>query len=152
MVALKGTASEPQETTCYGTRWLEERPIIFKTNRRQAFSGKASFEAGFGCTIADAVIGSCSAYPFFEKKFVLTGHGERIEVRDGGFVANNPALFAIVDATESLGFPRTDVRVVSIGVGEYPKLHGVIRCRFKRTVSHEDAAFIELGYVVEEVL
>jgi predicted patatin/cPLA2 family phospholipase len=25
-----------------------------------------------------------------------------------------------VDATESLGFPRTDVRVVSIGVGEYP--------------------------------
>jgi len=54
MVALKGTASEPQETTCYGTRWLEERPIIFKTNRRKRFSGKASFEAGFGCTIADA--------------------------------------------------------------------------------------------------
>jgi patatin-like phospholipase/acyl hydrolase len=103
-----------------GTRWKEERPIIFKTNRRQAFRGKATFEPGFGCTIADAVIGSCSAYPFFEKKFVTTSAGERIEVRDGGFVANNPTLYAIVDAIESLGIARSDVRVVSIGVGEYP--------------------------------
>jgi patatin-like phospholipase/acyl hydrolase len=103
-----------------GTRWNEERPIIFKTDRRQAFLGKASFEPGFGCTIADAVVGSCSAYPFFKKKFVTTSLGERIEVRDGGFVANNPALYAIVDATESLGYSRKDVRVVSIGVGEYP--------------------------------
>lgn len=103
-----------------GTRWTEERPIIFKTNPGQAFLGKATFMPGFGCTIGDAVIGSCSAYPFFKKKFVTTGHGEKIEVRDGGFVANNPALYAIVDATESLGFDRRDVRVVSIGVGEYP--------------------------------
>lgn len=103
-----------------GTRWKEERPIIFKTNRAQAFLGKATFEPGFGCTIGDAVVGSCSAYPFFKKKFVTTGRGEKVEVRDGGFVANNPTLFAIVDATESLGFARKDVRVVSIGVGEYP--------------------------------
>lgn len=102
------------------TRWSEERPIIFKTNVAQAFSGKATFEPGFGCTIGDAVIGSCSAYPFFAKKFVTTARGECIEVRDGGFVANNPTLYAIADATESLGFARKDVRVVSIGVGEYP--------------------------------
>ena len=102
------------------TRWSEERPIIFKPNVAQAFSGKATFEPGFGCTIGDAVIGSCSAYPFFTKKFVTTARGERIEVRDGGFVANNPTLYAIADATESLGFARKDVRVVSIGVGEYP--------------------------------
>lgn len=103
-----------------GTRWKEERPIIFKTNRRQTFFGKATFEPGFGCTIGDAIVGSCSAYPFFKKKYVTTGRGEKIEVRDGGFVANNPTLYAIVDATESLGFARKDVRVVSIGVGEYP--------------------------------
>ena len=103
-----------------GTRWKEERPIIFKTNRRQAFLGKATFEPGFGCTIGDAVVGSCSAYPFFKKKFVTTSRGERVEVRDGGFVANNPTLYAIVDATESLGFARKDIRVVSVGVGEYP--------------------------------
>jgi patatin-like phospholipase/acyl hydrolase len=103
-----------------GTRWKEERPIIFKTSQRQAYAGKATFEPGFGATLADTVIGSCSAYPFFEKKIVATSHGERIEVRDGGFVANNPTLYAIADATESLGFARADLRVVSIGVGEYP--------------------------------
>ena len=103
-----------------GTRWSEERPIIFKTSRKQVFLGKATFEPGFGCTISDAVIGSCSAYPFFKRKFVTTGRGEKIEVRDGGFVANNPTLYGIVDATESLGYSRKDVRVVSIGVGEYP--------------------------------
>lgn len=103
-----------------GTRWKEERPIIFKTNRRQAFLGKATFEPGFGCTIGDAIVGSCSAYPFFKKKFVTTSRGEKIEVRDGGFVANNPTLYAIMDATGSLGFSRRDVHVVSIGVGEYP--------------------------------
>jgi patatin-like phospholipase/acyl hydrolase len=102
------------------TRWSEERPIIFKTNVSQAFSGEATFEPGFGCTIGDAVVGSCSAYPFFKKKFVTTARGDRIEVRDGGFVANNPTLYAIADATESLNFARHDVRVVSIGVGEYP--------------------------------
>lgn len=103
-----------------GTRWTEERPIIFKTSRSQAFLGKSTFEPGFGCTIGDAVVGSCSAYPFFKKKFVTTSQGEKIEVRDGGFVASNPTIYAIVDATESLGFSRKDVRVVSIGVGEYP--------------------------------
>jgi uncharacterized protein len=103
-----------------GTRWEDDRPIIFKTNPGQAFTGQGSFEPGFGCTIADAVVGSCSAYPFFLKKMVTTGRGDKIEVRDGGFVANNPTLYAIADATESLGHSRENVRVVSIGVGEYP--------------------------------
>jgi len=103
-----------------GTRWMDERPIIFKTSVNQSFLGKATFEPGFGCTIGEAVVGSCSAYPFFEKKFVTTSRGERIEVRDGGFVANNPTLYAIVDAIEALATPRKDVRVVSIGVGAYP--------------------------------
>jgi uncharacterized protein len=103
-----------------GTRWQDDRPIIFKTNPGQAYTGGGSFEPGFGCTIADAVVGSCSAYPFFKQKFVTTGRGDRIEVRDGGFVANNPTLYAIADATESLGHARENVRVVSLGVGEYP--------------------------------
>lgn len=103
-----------------GTRWKEERPIIFKTDRRQAFFGKATFEPGFGCAIGDAIVASCSAYPFFKKKFVTTSRGEKIEVRDGGFVANNPTLYAIIDATELMGFARKNLRVVSVGVGEYP--------------------------------
>jgi patatin-like phospholipase/acyl hydrolase len=103
-----------------GTRWEDDRPIIFKTNPGQAYTGEGSFEPGFGCHIADAVVGSCSAYPFFKQKFVTTGRGDRVEVRDGGFVANNPTLYAIADATESLGHARENVRVVSLGVGEYP--------------------------------
>lgn len=103
-----------------GTRWEDDRPMIFKTNPGQAFTGESTFEPGFGCTIADAVVGSCSAYPFFLKKMVTTGRGDRIEVRDGGFVANNPTLYAIADATESIGNSRSNIRVVSVGVGEYP--------------------------------
>jgi len=103
-----------------GTRWEDDRPIIFKTSAGQAFTGESTFEPGFGCTIADAVVGSCSAYPFFKEKFVTTGRGDRIQVRDGGFVANNPTLYAIADATVALGYAREDVRMVSIGVGEYP--------------------------------
>jgi uncharacterized protein len=64
-----------------GTRWEDDRPIIFKTNPGQAFTGESSFEPGFGCTIADAVIGSCSAYPFFKQKFVTTGRGDRSQGR-----------------------------------------------------------------------
>lgn len=102
------------------TRWDFERPEIFKTKPDQAFAGKSTFVPGFGCTIGDAIIGSCSAYPFFKKKFVTSSSGERMEVADGGYCANNPTLYALADATESLGVPRANVRVVSIGVGEYP--------------------------------
>jgi uncharacterized protein len=75
-----------------GARWKDERPIIFKTIVEQAYAGKATFEPGFGCTIGEAVVGSCSAYPFFNRKIVTTGRGEKIEVGDGGYVANNPTL------------------------------------------------------------
>jgi predicted acylesterase/phospholipase RssA len=102
------------------TRWDFERPMIFKTKPDQAFAGKGTFVPGFGCTIGDAVIGSCSAYPFFKRKIVTTSRGERVEVADGGYCANNPTLYAISDATASLSVPRVNVRVVSIGVGEYP--------------------------------
>ena len=103
-----------------GTRWEEERPIIFKTSKDQAFAGAATFFPGFGCEIRDAVVGSCSAYPMFNRKVIQTARGEIIDVRDGGFVANNPTLYAIADAIETLGYSRNRVRVFSIGVGEYP--------------------------------
>ena len=61
-----------------GTRWQDGRSIIFKTNRKQAFTGARTFEPGFGCTIADALVGSCSAYPFFLRKLITTGRGDRI--------------------------------------------------------------------------
>lgn len=101
-------------------RWLEEKPMIFKAHINQAHGTKATFKPGFGATVADAVVASCSAYPIFNRKFVRTDDGD-VELIDGGYCANNPTLYAIIDATKALGYAHTDLRVVSVGVGNYPE-------------------------------
>lgn len=103
------------------TKWAIERPMIFKGAAAQAHGRVASFVPGFGVPIGDAVQASCSAYPFFERKFVTTSAGDRIELADGGYCANNPTLYAIADATNALGNRLEDLRVVSVGVGTYPE-------------------------------
>tara|TARA_R110001592_G_scaffold88320_3_gene260147 strand:+ start:185 stop:1117 length:933 start_codon:yes stop_codon:yes gene_type:complete len=102
-------------------RWLTERPMIFKASAAQAHGRKASFTPGFGVNLADAVRASCSAYPFFERTIVETCEGEKVELIDGGYCANNPTLYAIADATEAFDQNRKDIRLVSIGVGVYPE-------------------------------
>lgn len=102
------------------TRWATERPMIFKGSVEQAHGRIATFEPGFGCTVADAVVASCSAFPFFLKKVVTTSGGDSVELIDGGYCANNPTLYAIADATVALKYPHADVRVLSLGVGSYP--------------------------------
>jgi patatin-like phospholipase/acyl hydrolase len=101
------------------TKWHSERPMVFKASKAQAHGQLGSFKPGFGCTIADDVQASCSAYPFFEKKTVSTHLGD-FELVDGGYCANNPTLYALADVLGPLGQDRASVRVVSIGVGEYP--------------------------------
>jgi patatin-like phospholipase/acyl hydrolase len=103
------------------TRWMTERPLIFKGSFTQAHGRIGTFSPGFGVSIADAVQASCSAYPFFEKKIVVTASGDKIELIDGGYCANNPTLFAVADATVALKKDRKDVRVVNVGVGIYPE-------------------------------
>lgn len=102
-------------------KWLSEKPMIFKSDAAQAHGLKATFAPGFGVTLADAVQASCSAFPFFDRKVVRTEAGDHIELVDGGYCANNPTLYAIADATVSLARPRSDVRVVNVGVGVYPR-------------------------------
>lgn len=102
------------------TRWNSETPIIFKTSVAQAHGDHGNFVPGFGCTISDAVQASCSAYPFFRRKLIVTGDKQKILTADGGFCANNPTLYAIADATEAFKVPREHIRVVSVGVGDYP--------------------------------
>lgn len=101
-------------------RWLTERPMIFKNAEDQAHGAKGSFVPGFGVPIGDAVRASCSAFPFFERANVTTSDGDRVEVVDGGYCANNPTLYAISDAVRALRYQLEDVRVMSVGVGEYP--------------------------------
>jgi len=103
------------------TRWDFERPMIFKGSVKQAHGQTHSFVPGFGFTIADAVRASCSAYPYFERPILTTDKGERVELFDGGYSANNPTLFAIADAIMALNHPPVSVRVVSVGVGVYPE-------------------------------
>ncbi len=101
-------------------RWLNERPMIFKGDIQQAHGMKGTFVPGFGVPIADAMQASCSAFPFFERKFVTTSTGDSIELIDGGYCANNPTLYAIADATAALKKKHDELRVVSVGVGAYP--------------------------------
>lgn len=103
------------------TRWMTERPMIFKGSVQQAHGRKGTFKAGFGVSIADAVQASCSAYPFFNRKFITTAAGDKVELVDGGYCANNPTLYAIADAIHALNYERSDIRVVSVGVGVYPE-------------------------------
>jgi patatin-like phospholipase/acyl hydrolase len=102
------------------TRWVEERPMIFKANIAQAHGSKGTFAAGFGVKIGDAVQASCSAYPYFNRKIVVTEKGDSVELIDGGFCANNPTLYAIADAIIAMKKTPEDIRVVSLGCGTYP--------------------------------
>lgn len=102
-------------------KWLTERPMIFKASIAQAHGRVGTFVPGFGVSIADAVKASCSAYPFFERTTVRTSMGEDIELIDGGYCANNPTLYAIADALQALRRERKDIRLVSVGVGNYPE-------------------------------
>lgn len=102
------------------TKWVIEKPMIFKTHIGQAHGMKGSFVPGFGVRIGDAVQASCSAYPYFNRKTVTTASGDNIELIDGGFCANNPTLYAIADATVAMQIPPEQIRVVSLGCGSYP--------------------------------
>ena len=101
-------------------KWMLHEPMIFKTNINQAFGLKESFVPGFGVRVGDAVQASCSAYPYFDRKNVVTSKGDSIELIDGGFCANNPTLYALGDALVSMKNEPARVRVVSLGCGSYP--------------------------------
>ncbi len=103
------------------TNWKDERPLIFKASVTQAHGSAGSFVPFFGCPVADAIIASCSACPFFETHTIKKSNGDAVEVADGGFCANNPTLYAIADATLAMKQKHPDLRVVSVGVGSYPE-------------------------------
>ena len=101
-------------------KWQLETPMIFKSFPNQAHGRHSTFVPGFGCRIADAVEASCSAYPFFERKTLVTSSGDEFELIDGGYCANNPSLYAIADATKALNFAPEACKLLSLGCGQYP--------------------------------
>lgn len=97
----------------------DTKPLIFKSGINQSYSMKSTFEPGFGCTLSVAVQASASAYPYFKMKKVVTKNQGTILAVDGGFIANNPIFFAITDATMALGQSMEDLRVLSVGTGNF---------------------------------
>ena len=108
-----------------------ERPKIFKNNKSQSFSRSASFDPGFGATVVDALLASSAAVPYFEPVRVITSNQGSPKLIDGGFVANNPTLFAITDAIGSLGRKISDLRILNVGTGVFSTPKPPIVDRFK---------------------
>jgi predicted acylesterase/phospholipase RssA len=99
-----------------------QKPLIFKTNPKQAHGMVHSFEPGFGKTISEAVQCSCAAYPIFEIiniDLINKSSVTNVNVIDGGFIANDPILFALIDANKAFRTEVQDIRLISVGVGEY---------------------------------
>jgi patatin-like phospholipase/acyl hydrolase len=101
--------------------YSEKKPLIFKTNTSQLHSIDNGFQPGFGCTISDAVQASCSAYPLFNKKTIRTKYHGKITAIDGGFLAKNATLYALLDAEKALGIPKSNIDVLNLGTGQYPE-------------------------------
>lgn len=126
------------------TNYKTQRPLIFKNDVTRAHGTASSFVPGFGVTILDAVEASCAACPVFKKKKLKTENKEEIIAIDGGFIANNPTLFALIDAKKALKLEDDDIRVLSIGVGSYnEKPLGTL---------HKFISWFEMGQIASRIL
>lgn len=99
----------------------DRKPKVFKSSVDGAHGLKATFTPGFGFTIAEAVFASCSATPFFEKVKLRSLDGNyNFTLIDGGFSANNPTLFSLIDAIKAFGKDEADILIVNVGTGSFP--------------------------------
>jgi predicted acylesterase/phospholipase RssA len=112
------------------THYELTRPMIFKSSVKQAHGMAATFKPGFGCTVADALVASSAAFPFFERAKVVTENQGEPELIDGGFVANNPTLLAIADGVKAYNLPKDKLKVLSLGVGIYKEPKPTLWHRF----------------------
>lgn len=101
------------------TNYEFAKPMVFKTAAKQSFSMSNTFRPGFGCSVADAIRASSAAYPFFERVELETANQGRAVLVDGGFIANNPTLFALADAVHAFKIPKEKIRVLSLGTGVF---------------------------------
>ena len=80
---------------------------------------------GFGCKLLTAILASSAAYPIFSPIVVKTENRGDIKTVDGGFVANNPSLYAAIDLLKQNDID--DVSILNIGTGKFiEKAEGII--------------------------
>jgi patatin-like phospholipase/acyl hydrolase len=100
-------------------------PLIFKSNISQSHGSKGSFIPGFGCELLTAILASSAAYPIFEPVIVKTKNRGDIKTVDGGFVANNPSLYATIDVSKK--YDQSKIKILNIGTGKFlEKNDGII--------------------------
>ncbi len=101
---------------------LDERKVkIFKSISEMAQGRKESFKPAWGFSIVDSLMASCAATPFFNKvKLVNNKEGINFSLMDGGFAANNPTLFALIDALRAFKRQRNELKVLNVGTGDFP--------------------------------
>ena len=97
------------------------RPTIFKSSEAMAHTRKSSFAPGFDRTIVEILRASCAAYPFLNSMRLKGTDSQASQtLLDGGFVANNPTLFAMIDMKRALGLSNTEFTILSVGTGAFP--------------------------------
>lgn len=103
-------------------------PLIFKSHQDQLLRPptNGAFVPGFGAKIADAVVASCSARPFFEPHTVDLGAFGRRTLVDGGHMANNPMPLALLETDHALNVARSRVKVLSVGTGDFAVRRGLM--------------------------
>ncbi len=132
------------------TRCDSRQPLIFKSHSQLAHSQQTDFIPGFGVPLADCLLASSAASPFFLRqnlKLKMANSSTITNVIDGGFVANNPSLYALIDATAALNIQQKDIQLFSIGTGMFP-----IKQRIMRTFANKLWLLSDTIALLEETL
>lgn len=100
----------------------ERKPKIFRPRLRHSFGNERSLFSGYGFTLAEALLSSCAAVPYFEQVKMRSSDGAKdIFLIDGGFLANNPTACSLRDAQEVFGKTEEELFVVNVGSGSFPR-------------------------------
>lgn len=100
----------------------ERKPKIFRPRLEGQAGNDNSLFSGYGFTIAEALLSSCAAVPYFEQVKIRSSDGSRdLFLIDGGFLANNPTVCSILDAQNVFGRTEEELFVINVGSGSFPR-------------------------------
>ncbi|MBL8014413.1 MAG: patatin-like phospholipase family protein, partial [Candidatus Omnitrophica bacterium] len=100
----------------------ERKPKVFRPFVGRIAGDRTSLFSGHGFTIAEALLSSCAAVPYFEQVRIKSSEGGgNLFLIDGGFLANNPTRCSIDDATRVFNKTEEDLFVVNVGAGTFPR-------------------------------
>lgn len=100
----------------------ERKPKIFRPCLNCSLDPEKSLFTGHGFTLAEALLSSCAAVPYFEQVKMKSKDGTNdLFLIDGGFLANNPTIHSIEDAKRAFNRKEEDLFVVNVGAGVFPR-------------------------------